>query len=93
MFSHKTSLFIAKVFPNSLPHPRFGFIVSKKVAAQAVKRNKVKRQLRAVVEQLLPRIAGGYDILFIVHKSSLEARRETIEEQILQFLTRKGLLV
>lgn len=68
-------------------------MVSKKVASQAVKRNRVKRQLRAVIEELLPRISGGYDILFIVRKVSLEADQETLKAHVFQFLAQKGLLV
>lgn len=81
------------MFASPLPQPRFGFIVSKKVSGKAIKRNRIKRQVRSVIEQLLPRISPGYDILFIVHKTSLEAPREVLEEQILQFLTKKGLLI
>lgn len=92
LFSYTSPYFISKVFPSSLPHPRFGFIVSKKVSPVAVKRNKVKRQLRAGIEQFLPRIKPGYDILFIVQKPSIEADRESIKEHLLQFLTKKDLL-
>lgn len=93
LFSYRSPYFIGKVFQSSLSRARFGFIVSKKVSPLAVKRNRVKRQVRSIIEELLPRIKPGYDILFIVHTGSLEVKQEILKEHILQFLTKKDLLI
>lgn len=91
-FSYTTPFFIVKVFQSSQKNSRFGFVVSKKVSAQAVKRNRLKRQIRAVVEELLPRIKEGYDILFIVQKGALTAPPETLADTTKQFFSKKSLL-
>lgn len=90
--SYRTQYFIAKLLPSSQPTPRFGFIVSKKVAAQAVGRNRARRRLRAVIETLLPRIKSGYDILFIVQSPTLTASPTALSESVIDFLTQKHLL-
>jgi ribonuclease P protein component len=66
--------------------------VSKKVSLLATERNRVKRQLRAGVEELLPKIAPGYDILFIVQKHAVEADQAILKQSLRQFLTTKALL-
>ena len=45
---------IVQIMPNDLGHRRVGFTVSKKVSTSAVKRNRVKRRLRAVAADILP---------------------------------------
>lgn len=90
--SYKTPFFVVKVFPSDTQNPRFGFIVSKSTAKNAVTRNRVKRQVRAGIEELLPRINQGYDILFIVHKGSLSARSSEIRAQIKKVLSSLNVL-
>lgn len=92
LYSQRTPYFVVKVFSNTLSTPRFGFIVSKKVSGEAVVRNRSKRQLRALIEALLPRIAGGYDILFIVQKPAVEAAPGQLKAALLQFFMKKELL-
>ncbi len=43
--------FSIHITDNRLPHPRLGFVVSKKVSKLAVQRNRVKRQIREVFRQ------------------------------------------
>lgn len=58
--------------PNGLGHPRFGFVVSRRLGKAAL-RNKVRRWLRESVRELLPSISGGWDIVFIAKKPIVEA--------------------
>lgn len=45
---------------------RIGFTVSKKVSKSAVKRNRIKRRLRAVAAEVLPLYAAaGYDYVLV----------------------------
>jgi ribonuclease P protein component len=91
-YSHRSPYFTAKVFSSALPRSRFGFIVSKKVSPHAVARNGVKRQLRALIEELLPRFASGYDILFIVQKDAVQAEQLEMKRALLHFLTSRALI-
>lgn len=91
LFTYKSPFFLVKVFRSPLPHPRFGFVVSKKTAPHAVTRNRVKRQVRSVIEQHLPSLKGGYDILFIVQKGSLGATTAEIKAAVLIFLSKQNL--
>lgn len=45
---------ILQIAENSLNQTRIGFTVSKKIHKSAVKRNRIKRRLRAVVADILP---------------------------------------
>lgn len=45
---------ILQVIPNAMDQKRIGFTVSKKVDKSAVKRNRIKRRLRAVAADILP---------------------------------------
>lgn len=92
LYSYSTPYFIAKVFQNELTHARFGFIVSKKVASEGTTRNRVKRQLRAVIEGFLPQFTGGYDILFIIQKGSVDALPADLTTSVTTFLTKKKLV-
>lgn len=51
---------------------RIGISISQKVSKKAVIRNRIKRQLRAVMRQLLPQISPGWDIVIVVRPSAKE---------------------
>lgn len=55
----------------SLPN-RFGISVSQKVSKRAVIRNRIKRQIRAGLRQLLPQMSAGWDFVVIVHPQAVE---------------------
>jgi ribonuclease P protein component len=49
---------------------RIGITVSQKVSKRAVRRNRIKRRLRAACRQLLPQLAPGWDVVITVRASS-----------------------
>lgn len=55
-----------KAAKNNLEISRFGFIVGKKASKKAVKRNRVKRQMREIVRLRLNKIKIGFDIIIMV---------------------------
>jgi len=61
---------------------KIGFIVSTKVDKKAVVRNKVARQFREVVRELLPSLKIGYSVLIIAKKKVLDLDFETLKKQI-----------
>lgn len=63
---------ILLVLPNDLGKRRFGITVTKKLDKSAVRRNRMKRRLRSVVRDILPRYGTeGCDYILI-------ARPETV---------------
>ncbi len=70
-------LLVMRAMPNSLPHARFGFVVSKRSAPLSVTRNRVRRRLREAVRAL--RFQGGWDVLLIARQSTAEASFDALQ--------------
>lgn len=60
---------------------RVGFSVSKKVG-KAVQRNLIKRRFRHAVAPLLDQLPGGFDYIFVVRPSAMEASYDRLSAQI-----------
>ena len=77
------SSFTIYVCLNSLNHFRVGISVSKKVG-DAVTRNRIKRQVRAICDDLLDYNQGSSDIVIIIRPKFLEkdfwANRDKLQE-------------
>lgn len=61
----KEGFLILKTAKNDLDVSRFAFVVSKKISAKAVVRNKVRRRLVAAVEKDFKGVKEGFDAVFI----------------------------
>ena len=62
--SAKTVVLLAA--PNELGKIRIGYTVTKKTSKLAVERNKIKRRLRAAVQEIFPvNAVSGYDYVLI----------------------------
>ena len=62
---------ILQAMPNGLDHIRVGFTVTKKTEASSVKRNRIKRRLRAAAADVLSVHAGvGCDYVLIGRSAS-----------------------
>lgn len=66
---------------NSLEHPRFGIIVSKKVAKKAVKRNRIKRIIREAI-RLNMQVFPKKDFVIIVKRDISELKRQDMEREL-----------
>lgn len=86
-----TPFFLLKKAGNNLQVSRFGFVVSKKVDQRAVVRNRTRRVLRSVIEEIIDSIQPGFDTLFIL-KKPIEKRSEGLDNEVKQALERGGLL-
>jgi len=69
---------------------RIGFSVSKKFG-NAVKRNKIKRQLKSICREYLPNIKTGYDMVFVVRAESKCADYEKLKSSVYELLKRAKL--
>lgn len=68
---------------------RFGFIVSKAVGT-AVRRNRVRRRLKSVCRELIPRLAPGTDVVIRALPGSAETGWVTLQEQISRAVDKVG---
>lgn len=70
---------------------KVGVVVSNKVG-KAVKRNKVKRRLRAVVAQLLPNIKSDYNYIVVAKPEIIELDYKAIKKEVTNAFKKGGLL-
>jgi ribonuclease P protein component len=63
-------------------------IVSKKISAKAVERNRVRRKINEIVRKNWLDIPVGYNILVIAKKTSLGIENKKLEMDILSTLKR-----
>ncbi len=71
----------------NLPATRFGISVSTKVSKKAVVRNLLKRQVKAALRQLLPRITRGWSVVIGVRPSAQGCEYVEILRELEQLLT------
>lgn len=57
---------------------RFAFVVSKKIAADAVQRNRAKRAMSEAIRLFTSEIKEGYDIVFLAKQAVLRKSTEKI---------------
>lgn len=81
-----------KFAPNELGVTRITVVVGTKVSKSAVKRNRVKRQLRAAIGEVYKNIKPGFDIMVLTSPKSLEADFETKQQHVNRVLKKSGLL-
>ncbi len=77
---------------NKLAATRVGFSVGTKISKRAVVRNLLKRRLREIVRKQLPRIAPGYDLLFMAKPSAAKLDFAGLEKAVSDLLAKSGLL-
>lgn len=68
----KGRYFFVKKYPTSNAYPRFGVVVSAKVAPKATGRNKLKRAVYAEIKQLLAQLKAK-EYLILAQKGAYEA--------------------
>jgi ribonuclease P protein component len=86
--SFYTKLFGIKAVNNDLPAVRLGVLVSTKVSKKAVIRNKLKRQIREIIQKELPNLKVGKDLVIIVFSQILDKNFLEIKEMITEGLKR-----
>lgn len=82
-----------KAVANNLTDNRFGIIVSTKISKKSVERNKLKRQIRAVLKQLDKRLVRGYDLIIIVLPAALNQEYGEISQELANILSKLRLFM
>jgi len=84
-------LVVLVALPNAEGTLRIGVSAGKAVGT-AVVRNRAKRQLRASIDQLLPSLASGWDLIFLARGPIRDADFDQISTGVRSVLQRAGLL-
>ncbi|HAG84957.1 MAG TPA: ribonuclease P protein component [Cyanobacteria bacterium UBA12227] len=63
-----------------------GISISQKVSKKAVVRNRIKRQIRAALRQLLPRLSLGWQLVVVVRPTALECDYAQFLQELEQLL-------
>ena len=66
---------------------RFGFIVAKNVGS-AVRRNRVRRRLKAASFEMIGSMRAGTDVVFRALPGSFEASWDTLRAEVVQAVTK-----
>lgn len=86
-------LFSLKVLLNNLGHHRVTVVVSNKTERSAVKRNRMKRRVRAALKEVLPRNSGqGWDVMVVLRSPVLSADYSAICSDLRRCVQKKWML-
>lgn len=77
-----------KAARNGLTASRAVIVVSRKISKQAVRRNRLRRQLSAQLEVLWPQIRPGYDIVVTVRQEITRSEPAALKELLIKALAR-----
>ncbi|MDZ4159629.1 MAG: ribonuclease P protein component [Anaerolineaceae bacterium] len=89
--SFANPLVVLMVYSNTLSLVRIGVAASQAVG-KAVERNKAKRRLRACVQQLLPGLRPGWDLVLLARKRTNQADFSELCHAIRSLLIRAEML-
>jgi ribonuclease P protein component len=88
----RTPLFHLRFMRTHLPHPRFAVVVSKRIAKNAVARNKLRRRFRAIAQKSFPRAELSVDVIVYTRSGSIHSSFQELEVAFTRALKRAGLL-
>jgi ribonuclease P protein component len=71
---------------NPISLTRFGISISQKVSKKAVIRNRIKRQIKGAIRELLPQVDRGWKIAIVVRASAIECKYEHFLRELKQLL-------
>jgi ribonuclease P protein component len=83
--------FVLRFQKNNHAHARFAIVVSKKIDAHSVYRNKIKRMYSAVIAGMLDTIEP-IDAIFYVRRPSRDATADDIQTEIQKIFRKEGII-
>lgn len=81
-----------KYMKNHLSVSRFAVVVGTKVSKSAVDRNRLKRQIRAILQKHIDSFVGGYDVMLLTRKETLGKKFAELEIRLLTAFKKSPLL-
>lgn len=90
--SQNITLFLSKNTTEVGGKSKFSFSVSKKVAKEAVKRNKLRRRGYSVISKSIDFVKDGYFLFFSFKKGAEKLKFIELEREIQQLLSISGVL-
>lgn len=78
---------------NQLQVSRFVVVVGTKVSKSAVVRNRLRRQIRAIIFKQLSKFKPGFDLMFMLKKEAVGKKSQDFEAEILRILRQKTRLL
>ena len=70
------------------PPIQFGISISRKVSKRAVVRNRIKRQIKAILRRFIPHLSSGWQIVIVVRPSAVECSFDDFLRE-LEYLLKK----
>lgn len=89
--SYRHSVLLLAVCCNGLPHNRYGIVAGKRLGV-AVRRNRSKRLLRALIDRIHAYLSPGHDIVLIAQPGLLQQPFAELQRIICALFTRAGVL-
>jgi len=74
--------FSLRYLPNNLDHSRITVVVANKVSKKAVERNRLKRQVRAMIEERLDQFKLSYDLIVNVMSHALNQEYANLDSAL-----------
>ncbi len=74
------------------PPTQFGISISQKVSKKAVVRNRLKRQIKAVIRLFLPRIKPGCQVVIVVKRNTTECKYEHFLRELEELLIKAEII-
>jgi len=90
--AYRGDFLILRINKNSLPFSRWSFIVPASSCQEAVKRNRLKRQLRENIREKLAGIKSGVDGIVLALPDVIGRTHEAIDKEVDKLLNLAGVL-
>lgn len=78
---------------NDVKNARFGITVSTKISKLATDRNRIKRMLRQIIKNLMPKINENYDILILTKRKIMESKDDVLSNDLENVLNKANLIL
>jgi len=83
---YKNNSYILYILNNDKNNYRFGISVGKKISNKAVVRNKLKRQLKSIIDKNKNLYQNNADYIIIMKRSCLDKNYEELEKSFLDII-------
>ena len=96
LFSQGKSIFGViigvKYKPNHLKNSRFAIVIGKKISKKAVIRNRLRRQISAILYEELKKFKINYDLIILVRPNIINKKRDEIKEDLFKIFKKISIL-